>query len=54
VLKSPLSAEVEARYERIAEDSLAEQRETETSDTVPFETFRTEYLAQDLLSGLRL
>ena len=54
VLKSPLSAEVEARYERIAEDSLAEQRETEASDTVPFETFRTEYLSQDLLSGLRL
>jgi len=54
VLKSPLSAEVKARYERIAEDSLAEQRETEASDTVPFETFRTEYLTQDLLSGLRL
>ena len=53
-LKSPRSAEVEARYERIAEDSLAEQRETEASDTVPFETFRTEYLSQDLLSGLRL
>ena len=38
VLKSPLSAEVKARYERIAEDSLAEQRETEASDTLPFET----------------
>ena len=42
LLKSPLPAEVEARYARMAEESLAAQREIEASDTVPFEVFRTE------------
>lgn len=44
----------EARYRRMAEDSLTEQRDIEAGDHVPFETFRQEYLSQDLLSGLRI
>jgi len=50
----PFPAEAEARFDRAAKDSLAEQQETETRDTVPFETFRRQYLSQDLLGGLRL
>jgi glutamate--cysteine ligase len=53
-LQLPFPAEVEARFKRAAEDSLAEQRATEAGDTVPFETFRQQYLSQDLLGGLRL
>jgi len=50
----PLSAEVEARFVHMARESLAEQRQAEARDTVPFEVFRQQYLSQDLLSGLRL
>jgi len=50
MLGMPLAAEVEARYERIARESLDEQRRIEASDSVPFETYRQEYLAQDLLN----
>ena len=51
LLELAFPAEVEARFQRMAEDSLAEQRETEAGDTVPFETFRAQYLSQDLLSA---
>ncbi len=50
LLESPLAAAVEARYARMAEESLAEQRQIEARDTVPFEIFRQQYLSQDLLS----
>lgn len=53
-LELALSEHALARYRRMAEDSLAEQRETEASDTTPFETFRQQYLSQDLLSGLHI
>ena len=53
-LTLPFPANVESRFRRAAEDSLAEQQETEARDTVPFETFRQQYLSQDLLGGLRL
>jgi glutamate--cysteine ligase len=53
-MQLPFPAEVAARFKRAAEDSLIEQRETEARDTVPFETFRQQYLSQDLLGGLRL
>ena len=39
------------RYERMAEESLAEQRAIEAADTESFEVHRQRYLAQDLLSG---
>jgi glutamate--cysteine ligase len=45
ILKLPLSAEVAARFARLAEESLAEQRRIEAADTVPFETYRQRYLS---------
>ena len=51
VLALPLPAEVAARYERMAEDSLAAQREIEAKDHVPFETYRQSYLSHGLQIG---
>ena len=45
-----LRAEVAQRFARLAEVSLAEQRQIEAADTVPFETFRQQYLSPILLS----
>ena len=45
-----LRAEVAERFARLAEVSLAEQRRIEAADTVPFETFRQQYLSPILLS----
>jgi len=45
-----LRAEVAERFARLAEVSLAEQRQIEAADTVPFETFRQQYLSPVLLS----
>ena len=39
-----LGAEVAERFARLAEVSLAEQRRIEAADTLPFETFRQQYL----------
>ncbi len=50
----PLAAEVEARYARMAEDSLAAQRKIEAADSMPFEAYRQKYLSKDLLSGALL
>ncbi len=47
----PLSKELEARYARMAEESLAAQQRIEAADSVPFETYRQQYLSKDLLSG---
>ncbi len=49
--KRPLAPEVEARFAKLAVESLAEQRRIEASDDVPFETYRQRYLGQDLLAG---
>ena len=54
LMKLLFPVDVEARFKSAAEDSLAEQRRTEASDRVPFETFRQQYLTQDLLGGLRV
>lgn len=54
LLEPPFPAEINARYARLAEESLTAQRQTEARDTEPFETFRQHYLAQDLLSTIRL
>jgi glutamate--cysteine ligase len=51
LLERPLAAEAAARYERQAAESLREQREAEAAQEPPFETFRQQYLAQDLMGG---
>ena len=45
----PLSAEVEVRFAHMAEESLAEQRKMEAADTLPFETYRQQYLSVERL-----
>ena len=45
ILNLPLSAEVAHRFALQAEESLVEQRRIEAADTVPFETYRQQYLA---------
>ena len=47
----PLPKEAAARYARMAEESLAARQRIETADSVPFETYRRQYLSKDLLSG---
>ena len=51
LLALPLAAEVEARYTRMAEESIEAQRKIEAQDTVPFEIFRQQYLAPDKLNA---
>ncbi len=51
LLERPLAADVEARFARLAEESAVKQREIEATDNVPFEAYRQQYLAQDLMSG---
>jgi glutamate--cysteine ligase len=45
----PLSAELVASFEEMAEKSLAEQKRIESSDTLDFETYRKKYLSHDTL-----
>jgi glutamate--cysteine ligase len=45
ILRLPLPPEVAAGFARLAEESIAEQRRVEAADTVPFETYRQQYLA---------
>ena len=52
VLALPLPDATAARLQRMADESLDEQRKIEAADDVPFETYRQQYLAQDLMSGL--
>ncbi|MGC1818596.1 MAG: glutamate--cysteine ligase, partial [Casimicrobiaceae bacterium] len=54
LLALPFPAALESRFRRMADESLAAQREIEASDRLPFETYRQQYLAQDLLAGMRL
>jgi len=51
LLAQPLAAEAAARYARQAAESLRRQREAEAADDMPFETFRQQYLTQDLMGG---
>jgi glutamate--cysteine ligase len=41
----PWSAEQQALFEREAQESLDRQRAIEAADTVPFETFRQDYVS---------
>jgi glutamate--cysteine ligase len=50
----PLAAEVEARYARMAAESLAARQRIEAADSIPFEAYRKQYLSRDLLSGAQL
>ncbi|MEO9137352.1 MAG: glutamate--cysteine ligase, partial [Casimicrobiaceae bacterium] len=52
VLALPFSDETALRLQRMADESLAEQRKIEQADSVPFEGYRQQYLAQDLMSGM--
>jgi glutamate--cysteine ligase len=52
MLALPFSPEASARFERMAAASLAQQRSIEEADDVPFEAFRQQYLALDLMSGM--
>ena len=49
LLEKPLPAEVDARFVRAAEASLAKQREIEAADKLPFETWRQQYLRPEAL-----
>jgi glutamate--cysteine ligase len=52
MLALPASDEAAARLTRMADDSLAAQRALEEADSVPFDVFRRQYLALDLMSGM--
>jgi glutamate--cysteine ligase len=52
MLALPFDAAVAARLERMAGESIAEQQRIEQADDVPFERFRQQYLALDLMSGM--
>ena len=45
ILERPLSAEAAERFARVAEESVAQQKEIEATDTLPFESWRQLYLA---------
>jgi glutamate--cysteine ligase len=45
----PLPAEAQARFARMAKESLEKQREIEARDRIPFETYRKQYLSHDSL-----
>ena len=49
LLAMPLPPEVEIEYARMAGESVAEQRAIEAADAMPFEAYRQQYLAQQLL-----
>jgi glutamate--cysteine ligase len=45
----PFPPDTEKRFSRMARESLAEQRRIEAADSVPFETYRQQYLSPELL-----
>ncbi|MDO5652706.1 MAG: glutamate--cysteine ligase [Brachymonas sp.] len=46
----PFTAEQQARFHQMAQDSVTEQQAIEASDTMPFEEFRQQYVSVDHLS----
>ena len=50
LLELPWAAAAQARHARLAEESRRAQAQIEAADTVPFETYRRQYLALELLS----
>ena len=49
-----LPVEAEQRFAQLAMDSLEEQRQIEASDSMPFETYRQQYLAPDRLNAVSI
>jgi len=49
LLAAPWSAELQARFEAMATDSVAEQQRIESADTMPFEIYRQAYLSPERL-----
>jgi glutamate--cysteine ligase len=45
LLELPFSAQIAARFARLADESVTEQRRIEAADTLPFEAYRQLYLA---------
>mgnify|MGYP001550175967 FL=1 len=54
LLRAPLAPETERSYARMSVESLAAQRRIESADRIPFETYRRQYISQDLLDGAQL
>lgn len=50
LLELPWTPAAQARHARLAEESRRAQAQIEAGDTVPFETYRRQYLALELLS----
>ena len=50
LLKLPFSADVAARFAKLAEHSLARQHDIEATDTLPFDTFLQRYLSPTSLN----
>jgi glutamate--cysteine ligase len=48
-LGEPLTADLESRFKRMADESLDRQRLMEAEEVLPFETFRQQYLSLDSL-----
>jgi glutamate--cysteine ligase len=49
LLEKPYPAEMDARFARAAEASIAKQKETEAADKLPFEAWRQQYLRPEAL-----
>ena len=49
ILALPWPADLAARYEKMAADSVAAQKRIEESDTMPFEVFRQQYVSRERL-----
>ena len=47
----PLDSATQARFDAMARDSWTAQAAIEAADTMPFEIYRQQYLAQDLMTG---
>ncbi len=50
IWRLPYSTEAAERFSRLAEGSLLKQRQIEAADTLPFETYRQQYLAPERLN----
>jgi glutamate--cysteine ligase len=49
ILEKPFPAEMDARFARAAEQSIAKQKEIEEADKLPFEAWRQQYLRPEAL-----
>jgi glutamate--cysteine ligase len=54
LLGLPFTQEIQSRFARMADESVAAQRSIEAADTVPFETYRQQYINQNLIGGPHL